>query len=162
MKRGSYRAAVEPLESREVLSVAAPVADGHFIAFSGRGVGVVTSLNAIPNGSFRTVTNLSGSIHGLGAFQGQILAFFAPNQFQVVGGNAVLADAAGDELFANVTGRFNVPVKGASHTSGVYTLIFTGGAGALAGAAGSATIDVSQNVSNGNLKFNLQGRVVTP
>jgi hypothetical protein len=164
MRRRPFRAGVEGLESRALLSTTtAVVPDGHFYALKGSGVGIAGTPHAIQNGSFQTVTQLSGTLKSLGTFEGQILAQFASNQYQITGGSAVFTDAAGDELLATVQGvSFAVPKHGATHTTGTYRLLIVGGTGALAGAAGSTHLDVLQNVSNGNLKFTIGGRIVTP
>ena len=163
MRRAPFRVGVESLESRAVLSTAhAALVVGHGLSLHGRGTGAVVSLHAIPNGSYETVSELSGTIRALGPVAAEVVADFAPNQFQIPRGTALIVDQAGDELFADVTGGFKIPRHGATHATGRYHLAIVGGTGAFAGATGTGHIDVLQNVSNGHLTFAIGGRVEHP
>jgi hypothetical protein len=158
-----FRAGVERLEAREVLSTAAAVAVFPFGHLQVHGTGIVVSQTAIPNGSFETVTNLQGGSRSNVTLTGRLVVDFAPDQFHVLGGNAVFTDLAGDQIQANVTGgAFQVPVHGVSHVNGALRLAFIpgSGTGALANVTGTGHINLSVNVLNGNVRFKFGGNFV--
>jgi hypothetical protein len=161
MPSKTFRAGVERLEVREVQSAMPfiPAAAAVSLSLLGSGTGVVASHLAIPNGSYMTISRLTGTAVGLGAFTGFVVADFAVDQLHVDSGSAVFTGPGGSQVFASVTGLFQLPVRGATHTTGDLNLTIVGGTGTLVGATGQAHMHISQNVSNGNLKFALEGRI---
>lgn len=157
MARSEFTAGVERLESREVLSHAGAL--GAAWSLSGHGKGTLTSLVAIPNGSYETLNNLTGTTRVLGGFKATMVLDFAPDQSHVIGGHVDFVDAAGDHLLASASGAYKIPLHGATHTSATVHLVVVGGTGALAGATGAGTMSISQNVSNGNSIFSLVGKI---
>jgi hypothetical protein len=150
MRTRAFRARVEGLESRAVPST----------SLRAHGTGAVASQVPIPNGSYETLTNLKGISPALGAFKVQLINDFAPDQFHILRGQAIITDQADDEILAAVSGAYQVPLRGATHTSAHLRLTVVGGTGPFANATGAGHLDLSQNVSNGNVNFSMGGVVV--
>ena len=149
MRSKRFRAGVERLERREVLSTLG--------TFAGHGIGALVSRLPIPNGSYETVSTLKGSSRSVGAFTGRVVTDFDVDQYHVIGGRAVFTDSVGDTLTATVSGAYQKPKHGLTHVSGTLTLTVVSGTGALANATGHGRLFISQNVENEKLKFTVTG-----
>ena len=102
-----------------------------------RGKGRLISQQAIPDGSYQTVSALRGKSKTLGHFTGQLVINYAPDQFGIKSAQAVLVDQGGNQLLTSIRGSFEVPRMGAAGTPGTFDLIVNGGTGAYAGATGN-------------------------
>jgi hypothetical protein len=161
MRKSQFRARVEHLERREVLSTVHPASvPGPSVSLQGRGTGSQVSQQAIPGGSYQTVSALRGESRALGGkFTGQLVLNYGTDQFRIKSGSAVLVGQGGEELLSAVNGTLKVPRPPAFNTTGTLHFTVVGGTGPFANATGQGQIQVNEDLFNGKMRFSLQGSV---
>jgi hypothetical protein len=164
MRKSQFRARVEHLERREVLSNVHPAAlPDPSLSLRGRGIGSQISRQAIPGGSYQTISDLSGKSLALGGkFTGQLVANYSSSQFRIISGSAVLVGQGGEELLNSVNGTLTVPRhKNAFNTTGTLHFTVVGGTGTFANATGQGQLRVNEDLFSGQMRYSIHGTVHT-
>jgi hypothetical protein len=153
-----FRAGLEALERREVLSTASATA--HVLPFAGAGTATLVSSTPDPSGWLQTMSTLNGKASGIGLFIGDLTTrYFGPHGLNSVA-QGMITTSDGSELDFQTTGTNRPTQHGASHTSGTIAFNVTGGTGDFAGATGSGQIHGITSLIKGTVHFTIQGRVV--
>ncbi len=145
MKSASYRAGVESLETRQVLSA----------TLLGHGTGTLLARTPIQTGSYEIELGLQGTAHRVGAFTGVVVVDLGINQLNVTAGTVTLTDSAGDTVQANLIGAYHISKPGTYHEQATLRYTIVSGTGAFQGATGQGRLDIGQNIENNHIRFTI-------
>ena len=150
----TFRASVESLEAREVLS--GGHATAHLASLQGHGSAQVFSQQAFADGSVEAIDNTQGSAASLGPYDGVFTITLAPDRRHVSGdGNFVTANGELDYTF---TGSYQLPRGHSSIARGQFHLTFQGGTDAFSNASGNGTLTLLNDLSRYSAIYTTSGK----